>query len=41
MIKLPTMVCKRCRHKWVPRKPEIMVCPKCHSPYWNKKRVKK
>lgn len=28
----------RCSHKWVPRKPEVRVCPKCHSPYWDRLR---
>jgi len=32
--------CKRCGHSWKPRKPisEIVICPKCRSPYWNKPR---
>ena len=35
-------VCNRCNHKWVPRSENIpKVCPKCKSPYWNKKRVRK
>ncbi len=33
--------CLRCGHEWLKRKIEDpMECPKCHSPYWNKKRVK-
>lgn len=28
--------CKRCRHEWNPRKPDVRVCPHCHSPYWDK-----
>jgi len=32
--------CKRCGHKWIPRKIRTMVCPKCHSPYWNTEKVK-
>ena len=31
-------LCKRCNHAWVPRLCEARVCPKCHSPWWNKKR---
>ena len=28
--------CRRCGHKWIPRKPEVMLlCTKCKSPYWN------
>lgn len=33
--------CTRCSHKWEPRtykKEEPNVCPKCKSPYWNRKR---
>lgn len=33
--------CLRCRHKWQKRqrgKPTL--CPKCHSPYWDKPRQK-
>lgn len=33
--------CKRCGHKWNPRKTEITICPKCKSPYWNKDKKKK
>ena len=32
--------CERCYHKWIPRSDESpIVCPKCKSPYWNKKRI--
>lgn len=32
--------CERCNHKWVPRKnEESIICPKCKSPYWNRKRI--
>lgn len=34
--------CTRCGHKWVPkivREPKR--CPRCKSPYWNKKRVRR
>lgn len=34
--KLTVLTCKRCRHKWVPRMKSPIVCPACHSPYWNK-----
>ena len=32
--------CKRCSHSWYPRKPisEIVICPGCRSPYWNRPR---
>ena len=40
-VELPTMRCLRCGHVWIPRKPkEPKWCPKCNSPYWNKKRSK-
>jgi len=35
-VKTVELKCKRCQHEWHPRKGEVMVCPKCHSPYWNK-----
>lgn len=31
-----TVVCRRCGHKWVPRKKEIRICPKCKSAYFDK-----
>ena len=34
--------CKRCDWIWMARKEEIPItCPKCRSPYWNKKRINK
>jgi Zn finger protein HypA/HybF involved in hydrogenase expression len=33
-MKIPTLTCTRCAHTWVPRKPRVDVCPKCHSPKW-------
>lgn len=31
--------CERCGHTWPPRKEEKPeVCPKCNSPYWDKKK---
>ena len=35
-IIVPNLKCKRCNHKWIPRKVEIIICPKCKSPYWDK-----
>ena len=28
--------CKRCGHKWNPRKTEVRICPKCKSPYFDR-----
>ena len=36
--------CLRCKHEWVPNKPDVKprVCPHCKSPYWDRERkVKK
>ncbi len=41
-IKLPHCQCNRCKHIWVPRtdkRPKF--CPICHSPYWDKERIRK
>ncbi len=39
MIQLPTFCCRRCSHRWVPRKPTVpVICPSCKSPYWNQPR---
>ncbi len=35
-VKLKVLRCKRCNHKWIPRKLEINICPKCKSALWNK-----
>jgi len=40
-IKIPKLKCKRCGYKWIPRKEEVIVCPRCKSPYWNVERRKK
>jgi Zn finger protein HypA/HybF involved in hydrogenase expression len=37
-VKLNKIQCKRCNHEWTPRKPEVITCPKCRSPYWNRER---
>jgi len=28
--------CKRCKWQWMSRMDKPTVCPKCHSPYWDK-----
>lgn len=36
-VKLPKpLKCQRCGHTWMPRQTEIIRCPKCSSPYWNR-----
>lgn len=38
-MKLLKRKCLRCNHSWILRKSnEPKVCPKCKSPYWDKKR---
>lgn len=38
-LKIPTLNCERCGHGWIPRSATLpRVCPKCNSPYWDKKR---
>jgi len=41
MVKITRLKCKRCGHRWVPRIPNPAVCPKCHSPHWNKAKRQK
>jgi len=37
-----TCRCKRCEHRWMPKKAsKPTVCPKCNSPYWDKERTRK
>jgi Zn finger protein HypA/HybF involved in hydrogenase expression len=35
---IPTATCQRCKHIWKKRTETPTICPKCHSPYWNKQR---
>ena len=39
-IEINQVTCQRCKHKWYPRSPEVVICPKCKSPYWDKKKVR-
>jgi len=32
--------CKRCEHRWIPKKEDVRQCPKCKSAYWDKERRK-
>jgi len=40
MIKNNKENCCRCFHEWKSKlnPKDIVVCPKCHSPYWNVER---
>jgi len=36
--------CNRCNYVWTSKKTsveDIKVCPSCHNPYWNTKKIKK
>jgi len=33
--------CKRCGYEWNPRKPDVRVCPQCHSPWWDRRKSEK
>jgi len=39
-IEIKQLTCTRCGYKWYPRSPEVIICPKCKSPYWDKKKVR-
>jgi len=34
------MNCLRCGHKWIPRKEDVRMCPKCKSPYFDQAKKK-
>lgn len=34
-IKITRLECKRCGYSWVPKKEDVRICPKCHSPWWD------
>lgn len=40
-IKVKAYKCNKCGKEWIPRtyKERPLVCPKCKSPRWDKKRV--
>ncbi len=33
--------CLRCFYKWIPRKEDVRICPKCKSPYFDKPKNEK
>jgi Zn finger protein HypA/HybF involved in hydrogenase expression len=37
-IDIPKLYCKRCGHEWYPKQPDVRICPKCKSPYWDRDR---
>ena len=32
--------CLRCGYGWVPRKPDVRICPRCKSAWWDKIKIK-
>jgi rubrerythrin len=41
-FKLKRFVCKRCDHKWIPRKEKApKVCPGCNNAYYDRNRIYK
>lgn len=40
-LKLPALTCVRCDWTWVPRKPVVMTCPSCRTPYYARPRIRK
>ncbi len=37
-VNIARIDCKRCEHKWIPRKRDVRICPKCKSHLWDKRR---
>lgn len=35
-VNIKQLECKKCGHKWNPRKSEVRECPKCKSVWWDK-----
>jgi len=40
-IKLTKLKCEKCGFIWHPRKEDVRVCPKCHSPWWDQEKKEK
>jgi Zn finger protein HypA/HybF involved in hydrogenase expression len=34
-LRIPTLTCLRCGHRWVPRQTDVRICPKCKSARWD------
>jgi hypothetical protein len=40
--RIEVLKCERCLYTWMPRGGKLpMTCPKCRTPYWKTKRLKK
>lgn len=37
-IEIKEMQCRRCNHKWIPRKTEVRMCPKCRTVWFDKEK---
>jgi len=40
-VKIAKLKCKRCGYEWIPRKTDVRMCPKCHSPYFDREKQRK
>lgn len=40
MNELPKFKCQKCGHEWIPRVPEVVMCPKCKTYKWNEPQKK-
>lgn len=38
-VQTPVLTCKRCGHEWIPRSPDVRICPSCKSARWDQSRV--
>ena len=41
IISLNQLECKCCGYKWFPRQPEVLLCPNCKNPRWERGKVRK
>jgi Zn finger protein HypA/HybF involved in hydrogenase expression len=40
-IEIKKLECRKCGHKWIPRKEDIHKCPRCQSRGWQGKKEMK
>jgi predicted Zn-ribbon and HTH transcriptional regulator len=33
-IKVQSLTCQRCGHKWIPRQIDVRQCPSCKTTHW-------